>query len=315
MQQKRVMREVLIAGIYEEMKKTDRVYFLSGDFGAMALDRIREDFPHRFINVGIAEQNLLNIATGMALEGCRVYAYAIAPFFMRAYEQIRNLAITAQVRSVDVNLIGVGAGLSYEVSGPTHHCLEDLNIIYTLPNIGIFSPADAGTVERFAAQPASGKPCYIRLDGKPVVDLNGVESDFSDGFRELEKGKDVCILSTGFMTGTARGAISILREEGIECGLLDVFLLKGFNSEKLAAALSGYRLLVTAEEAFVGNSPLANAVGELVHKAKLPGRVIRIGFGDRYIFEVGDREYLHRLSVVDKVGIARRVRQELESGF
>ena len=97
---------------------------MTDDMGAPVLDKLKVDFKSRFINVGIAEQNLINVATGLALEGFAVYAYAIAPFFMRAYEQIRvNLALSGQFKEINVNMIGVGSGVSYEVSGPTHHCL------------------------------------------------------------------------------------------------------------------------------------------------------------------------------------------------
>ena len=136
------MRDVFIEGIYNRMQEDRNLFFISADFGSPKLDRLREDFKDRFINVGIAEQNLINISTGLALEGFTVYAYAIAPFLtMRAYEQIRiNLSLHAQLKEININLIGVGAGLSYDVSGPSHHCLEDLSIMRTLPNLIVFSP-------------------------------------------------------------------------------------------------------------------------------------------------------------------------------
>ena len=147
----KTMRDVLIEAIYKKMALDERVFFLSADFGAPALDKLRKDFGDRFINVGIAEQNLVNIATGLALEDCIVYAYAIAPFLtMRAYEQIRlSLSISAQIKPVNVNLIGVGGGLSYDVAGPTHHCLEDISLMRLLPNMTVFSPSDWKLAENF----------------------------------------------------------------------------------------------------------------------------------------------------------------------
>src|SRR4030043_1921021 len=140
----RVLRDIFIEKIHKKMETDESIFFLSADFGSPALDSLRDEFKNRFINVGIAEQNLINVASGLALEGYTVYAYAIAPFLtMRAYEQIRqNLAISSQIRPVNVNLIGVGAGLSYDVTGPTHHCLEDACIMRVLPNFVVFSPAD-----------------------------------------------------------------------------------------------------------------------------------------------------------------------------
>jgi transketolase len=118
------MRDVFIETLTLKMADDDKIFFLSADFGSPALDKLRELYPNRFINVGIAEQNLINVATGLALEGFKVYAYAIAPFVtMRCFEQIRvNLSVLPQVRPVTVNIVGVGAGFSYDMSGPTHHC-------------------------------------------------------------------------------------------------------------------------------------------------------------------------------------------------
>ena len=140
----KMMRDVFIEQVYYRMRDDRNIFFLCADFGSPKLDKLKEDFNDRFINVGIAEQNLINISTGLALEGFTVYAYAIAPFLvMRAYEQIRiNLSLHAQLRDVNVNLVGVGAGLSYDVSGPTHHCLEDITIMKVLPNLEVFSPSD-----------------------------------------------------------------------------------------------------------------------------------------------------------------------------
>lgn len=305
------MRETLLRGIHKNMQ-TGNVYFLSSDFGAIALDDIRKDFPDNFLNVGIAEQNLINIAIGMALEGFVVYAYAIAPFFMRAYEQIRNLAITAQIRALNINLIGVGAGLSYEVSGPTHHCLEDSNIFYTLPNLEIFSPADSATVEKFVNYAQEVKqPKYLHLDGKPSADIERSDFRIEDGFSEIHQGKGICLVATGFMSRTALQSAALLREEGIDCGVIDVFLLKGLNKGKMAEALSPYQLAFTLEEAFIGNSPLAALIGDIIEEQALTLTMFKAGFKNGYIFDIGDREYLHKLNGIDKLGITRLVKKAI----
>ena len=134
------MRDALLERIWLSMRDDESIFFTCADFGSPVLDKIREQFPDRFINVGIAEQNLINVSAGLAIEGYKVFAYAIAPFItMRCYEQIRvSLALLSVVRPMNVNLIGVGAGYSYVVSGPTHQCYEDLTIMRALPNFRIF---------------------------------------------------------------------------------------------------------------------------------------------------------------------------------
>ena len=138
------MRDVFLNRIWQNMENEKKIFFVSADFGSPVLDKIRTDFPERFINVGIAEQNLINVTAGLALEGYKVFAYAIAPFItMRCYEQIRvSLALLSEVRPMNVNLIGVGAGYSYVVSGPTHQCYEDITLMRCLPNFMVLSPSD-----------------------------------------------------------------------------------------------------------------------------------------------------------------------------
>ena len=115
------MRDAFLRQILARMENDDRVFFVSADFGSPVLDHIRKNYPDRFINVGVAEQNLINVSAGLAIEGFKVFAYAIAPFItMRCFEQLRvDLALLSEVRTMNVDLIGVGAGYSYVVSGPT----------------------------------------------------------------------------------------------------------------------------------------------------------------------------------------------------
>ena len=147
----KAMRDVFLLSIYEKMAEDNTIFFVTADFGSPILDKIRADYPDRFINVGIAEQNLINVSVGLALEEFTVYTYAIAPFItMRCYEQIRvNISILSHLREMNINLIGVGAGVSYAMSGPTHHCLEDLSIMKTLPNMEVFSPSDYITAQAY----------------------------------------------------------------------------------------------------------------------------------------------------------------------
>ncbi len=191
------MRDVFIEQISRRMQRDKNIFFLSADFGSSKLDSIRRRFKKRFINVGIAEQNLINVATGLALEGFTVYAYAIAAFLsMRAYEQIRvNLSFHAQLKKeINVNLIGAGAGASYDLSGPSHHCFEDLSIIRTLPNLVIFSPSDWVLAKHFIDYSLKVKqPKYIRFDGKPLPKIYADPKDINwgYGFKETKRGKEL----------------------------------------------------------------------------------------------------------------------------
>ncbi|MFC1489374.1 transketolase family protein [Thermodesulfobacteriota bacterium] len=312
----RVMRDVFIEKLYDRMLSDESIFFISADFGAPALDKLREDFPDRFVNVGIAEQNLINIATGLALESYNVYAYAIAPFLsMRAYEQIRtNLSILSQVRQINVNLIGVGAGLSYDVTGPTHHCLEDSCIMTVLPNFVVFSPSDCVLIENFLDFSLQHKcPKYIRLDGKAQPDIYSDNETIiiANGFYERGEGSEVGIVSTGYMTHVALKTARQLNRINISSGVIDVFLLKPINEKLLIEKLSKYKHIVTMEESFINKGSLDSIIDNILVANRLNVGLTKFGFDDKYVFDVGNRDHLHKVNGLSQEDIIEKIKADL----
>jgi len=294
----RTMRDALLERHYECMQNDDRLFFVSADFGAPCLDKIRADFGDRFINVGIAEQNLINVATGLALEGFVVYAYAIASFItMRAFEQIRvNLALSSQFRKMNVNLIGVGAGVSYDMAGPTHHCLEDLSIMRSLPNIGLYSPCDWIGAQSFIDYSIkTTTPKYVRLDGKALIQRyeDPKSINWDKGFCQLLPGQDVCIVATGNMT---QRAMEFAKKVDRNIGVLDLFKLKPLDEEALFEALKGYKQLMTIEEGFINTGGLDSLVSNLLMRKKANIEFKNFGFSDKYIFMSGSRESIYDIA-------------------
>ena len=303
-----IMRDVLIEQIYQKMFDDEKIFFLSADLGSPVLDKVREQFDDRFINVGIAEQNLINVSTGLAFEGFAVYAYAIAPFLtMRAYEQLRvNLSLSSELMELNVNLIGVGAGLSYDVSGPTHHCIEDIIIMRALPNFITISPSDSKITESLVDYTIDvKKPKYIRLDGKPVTQIYEKAEDFNleIGFCELKKGEMVCIVATGFMTHKALNAAKRLQEENINVGVLDMIVLKPVNEELLSDSLKDYEYIITIEEGFINKGGLDSLILNVINKYQLDIRLKNLGFDDKYVFGLGGRDHLHKINNLDEESI------------
>jgi len=237
----------------------------------------------------------------LALEGFTVYAYAIAGFLtMRAYEQIRiNLALSAEHKEINVNLIGVGAGVSYDMAGPTHHCLEDLSVIRTLPNIVLCSPSDWLIAERFVDFSIDvKKPKYIRLDGKPLPRIYEETTgfDWGKGFCELAKGDDICIVSTGYMTHRALEVARELQANDNSVGVVDVFLLSDLDEDMLFEVLEKYKCIITIEEAFVNKGGLDSLISSMLRHRAANIELRSLGFKDEYIFKSGSREFLSELS-------------------
>jgi len=282
------MRETLISAIGDMMEKDGNVFFLSADMGAPALDRVREDFKDRFINVGIAEQNMINVAAGLAMEGFTVFTYAIAPFYLRTIEQIRvNLALASQLRDMNVNMLALGAGFSYDVSGPTHHCLEDISIMRAMANVMTVSPGDGrAATALIGLAEAQRRPKYFRLDGKalPALYKDGGEIDFVRGFTHLRTGRRLCILATGVMV---HRALKIAESFAGDVGVIDLFQLDHADDEALAETLAAYETVVTWEEGFIGRGGLDAMACLLISEKNLACR--HRGFGMPNVFDFSPR--------------------------
>lgn len=296
------MRDALLRRIHAAMGTDQSIFFVSADFGSPVLDSIRADYPQQFVNVGIAEQNLINVSAGLALEGYKVFAYAIAPFItMRCFEQIRvSLALLSGVRPVNVNLVGVGAGYSYVVSGPTHQCYEDITLMRALPNFQVMSPADHVTAAALFDRCVDvAGPKYLRLDAQvlPVVYADDAPN-VNDGFNIHKRGSTICLVATGFMLHTALAVADRLSSCGIKVGVIDLFDLARFSADALGAELRRYHTVVSMEEGFAGRGGLDALLGEFFRKAALNIRLVNIGVEGGYRFELGTRAELH-----EQVGI------------
>lgn len=164
------MRNAFAEKLTELAKADDRIVLLSGDIGNKLFDEFKCLFPNRFYNCGVAEANMVSMAAGMAKEGLRPVVYSIAPFVTsRCYEQVK---LDVAYHDVPVVIVGVGAGLGYANLGPTHHSLEDIALIRTIPNVAIMAPADQAEVRGcLVAAIQYGKPVYMRLGkkGEPLV--------------------------------------------------------------------------------------------------------------------------------------------------
>jgi transketolase len=200
------MRAELCAALVLRAQRPDMV-FLTGDLGFMALEPLRDRLGDRFINCGVAEQNMVTVAAGLAREGLDVWVYSIAPFcYARAFEQIRN---DICFHDLPVRLLGNGGGYGYGVMGPTHHALEDYGILLTLPGMAAYVPAfneDVGVVVMRAG--ASPGPCYIRL-GRGELPLQ-VEAPAYAPWRRLAAGGGLVVIVAGPLAGSILGLLPTL---------------------------------------------------------------------------------------------------------
>lgn len=296
------MRDAFLEEIWQSMQKDKTIFFACADFGSPILDKIRADFPDRFVNVGIAEQNLINVAAGLSLEGYKVFAYAIAPFItMRCYEQVRvNLALLSKVRPMNVNLIGVGAGYSYVVSGPTHQCYEDITLMRALAGMKVLSPSDHISAKAlFKTCVEQTGPKYLRFDAQVLPVLYEDEKQVANqNYVERHTGSKVCMIATGYMTQTAQKVRETLAAQGIDVGLVDLFDLSQGAAAQLDGILNRYKAVVTMEEGFINCGGLDAHIGSHAAAYHPSLRLMHLGVTPNYHFELGTRAELH-----DSVGL------------
>lgn len=309
------MRDVLITTVSERMQKDDSIFFLSADLGAPALDKLRDEHPDRFMNVGIAEQSCINTAAGLALEGFNVFAYGIAPFIsMRCFEQCRvNISLTSALRPMNLTILSLGVGLSYGISGPSHHCLEDISIFRTLPGIALYSPSSLDHARNIASHVLDkGGASYVRLDGKPAVEDRGQPSDFEAGYSVIRKGTDVTLVATGFMVNTAMQVAEKL-EGTCSVQVVDAYRLDKMDEQAFAKDVKGHRFVMTLEEAFVGCGGLDSFIGYSLELAGVDMSLRRMGMPSHYEYSNGDREALHVAAGIDVASVTDNIVRHFEA--
>jgi transketolase len=283
----------------------ERVALLTGDLGFAVLEPFAERFPERFWNAGVAEQNMVGMATGLAEAGYTPYVYSIATFAsMRGYEFIRNGPI---LHDLPVRVVGVGGGMDYGHNGVTHYALEDVGIMRVQPGISIVAPADPEqTRAALPAVQALPGPVYLRL-GKESAPVPGLDGRFALGRAErIGEGRDVAIVALGGMASTAVETAEWLGAEGVEASVVVVSSLNPAPVEDLAEILGDVRLAVSAEAHYV-NGALGSLVAETIAERGLGCRLVRAGLRAMPVGATGSRPHLyerHGLSPARLAGAA-----------
>ena len=283
------VRDAFFDALYAMADREGDVVVITDDMDAFGLRRFKKDFPERFVNIGVAEQNMINVAAGLALCGKKVFTYGIASFVtMRCFEQIKVNLCSLRL---PVAIIGVGAGFSFGFDGPTHHGTQDVAVMRALPEMTIYNPTDAALA---AACPrlamAAGGPTYIRLDKGTFPALYDPDDSFAQGFAVVRPLRDVNLVATGFMTHRAVEVADGLAARGIDVGVVDLYRVKPIAETFVSSVVDGSREIVTLEEHSVAGG-LGTAVGELILDRGRPVRLTREAFPDRQFLEYGSREW------------------------
>ncbi len=237
-----------VFGAIEELLRADKcAILLTNDMGAAGLDKIAEFAPERVINVGIAEQNMISVASGMALSGHRVFVYGIISHIVfRALEQIK---LDICVQNLSVVIVGVGAGLAYGVDGPTHHATEDIAAMRCLPNMAIYNPSDYWSArECVYAAYSRAAPGFLRMDKENLPELDSSGMVGESGCRLLGDSGEGLIIGTGVTVWSALSVKEILSKRKIETQVLDIVRLKPLAQQDIKRLCSNKKWVVLIEE-------------------------------------------------------------------
>jgi transketolase len=284
------MRNAFAQEITRLAKEDPRVVLLSGDIGNKLFDEFKQVDQDRFYNCGVAEANMMGVAAGMALSGFRPIIYTITPFTTtRCFEQIR---VDVCYHQAPVIIVGTGAGLSYAELGPTHHSLEDLAILRTLPGMSVLAPCDAAEL-RFALAAAlqQENPVYIRIGKKGEPAIHQGLTDFAIGQSiVVRKGTEVSLLAAGTIMGEVLKAADLLEQQGLSVEVVSFHSIKPLDSDYLRDAARQFKLWVTVEEhGLIGG--LGSAIAEWRAKESVQVPLLSFGTPDEFMHEIGSQEY------------------------
>ena len=260
-------------------KDKDVVVLCSDSRGSGSMTSFAEAYPEQFVEVGIAEQNLVSIAAGLASCGKKAYAVSPASFLStRSYEQCK---VDCAYSNTNVKLVGISGGVSYGALGMTHHSAQDIAAMSAIPGMRVYLPSDRHQTRKlFEALLKDTQTAYIRLGRNPVEDVyeeNNVPFQM-DKATVLSVGADVLLVACGEMVRPIQDAARLLNEQGISTGALDMYCVKPLDKEGLLKAAQGKRLIVTAEEhaPFGG---LGSMVAQVI-SANDPKRVLNLALPD-----------------------------------
>lgn len=301
------MRNAFIEELTLLAEEDDKIFLIIGDLGFGVIENFEKRFPSQFLNAGVAEQNMMGMAAGLASAGYKVYVYSIGNFpVFRCLEQIRN---DICYQELDVTIVSIGAGLSYGTLGYSHHAIDDIGVMSALPGMTIYSPADPIETRRALRESMSCQtPKYFRLgkSGEPEI-FNQTPTQFPN-WTELSRGNDLLVLTTGAITNDAIEAAAVLKKLGIGIAVVAIPVLKPLAFDKGLVGRFNH-ILVLEEHSESGG--LGTVISEKLALSGLKANLVKLGLPDQVDHELGSQKYLRHHFKIDAVGIVEKVKHIL----
>tara|TARA_B110001450_G_scaffold33178_1_gene28625 strand:- start:69 stop:977 length:909 start_codon:yes stop_codon:yes gene_type:complete len=302
------MRNTFAEEITKIAKKNKKIVLLSGDIGNRLFDNFRKIHKKRFYNCGIAEASMTGIASGLASTGLLPITYTITPFnTMRCLEQIK---LDVCYPNLPVIIVGTGAGLSYASLGSTHHSLEDISILRSIPNISILCPSDPNEVKNLLKISLSRNgPVYLRLGKKN-------EPNFYDRkkiglMHQIGKGKTNCLINIGAILKNVMEASKILHKNKINHSVYDLRQIKPLIKEDLIFLLKRYSNIFVIEEHYENGGAYSYILEEVNKIKNINSKIYSIAVKNKFIKFCGNQESAQKITGLDPQSIFQRIKKEI----
>ena len=286
------MRNTFAQEITNIAQKNKKIVLLVGDIGYKLFDNFKKKYPHRFYNCGVAEANMTTVAAGLALKGFTPITYTIATFGV--YKTVEQIKVDICYPNLGVIIVGVGTGLNYAGLGVTHHAVEDIGVLRSIPNLNIVSPADSLELRSLLPDVIKRKkPTYLRIGKKGEKNIYKSTPVTKVGKGNIiYHGKKICIVSTGNVIVNANEAILNLRKKNIYPGLISMHTIKPLDINLLNKVFKKYKYIVILEEhSSIGG--LTSAISEHYMENNYTNKFLKLNTGKQFILKSGNQERAH----------------------
>jgi transketolase len=299
----KLMRDAFINVIYEKAKIDKKIFFLTADFGAEALDDFRVELPNQCLHMGISEQNMVDFGAGLAIRKNQVVLYAMAPFLIpRAYEQIKSVV---SAMNLPIIFLSVGSGLGYDHATATHFTLEDIALAKAINHMQVWTISDSTLAEKVANYVLNNKNLvYVRLERNklPILHENITDRDLEFGYKVIKnpvaENKSICILTYGYLSHIVN---DLVNEMNYNIKVIDIFRIKPLHNN-LLNEMHGFENIITVEEQILEGGFGSGIIEFLVDNTAsgLNSKIHRMGVKDKFDVTNGNRHDLQ-----EKYGISR----------
>jgi transketolase len=300
------MRNTFAQEITNIAQKNKKIVLLVGDIGYKLFDNFKKKYPHRFYNCGVAEANMTTVAAGLALKGFTPLTSTIATFGV--YKTVEQIKVDICYPNLGVIIVGVGTGLNYAGLGVTHHAVEDIGVLRSIPNLNIVSPADSLELRSLLPDVIKRKkPTYLRMGKKGEKNIYKSTPVAKVGKGNIiYHGKKICIVSTGNIIVNANETILNLRKKNIYPGLISMHTIKPLDINLLNKVFKKYKYIVILEEhSSIGG--LTSAISEHYMENNYINKFLKLNTGKQFILKSGNQKKAHENLNISPKGIEKKI--------